>query len=249
VRLVTCNIWSGRGADGLVDPERLGRVLAGLDADVLALQEVDRDQDRSGGADLAAVVAQACGALHHRFAPALLGVPDGRWSVPHDGVDPGGPAYGVALVSRYPVTGWSVLPVPPLAGRVPYRWPGDRWPSTVRDEPRIALRATVATPFGAVTVVTTHLSFLPVSRTRQLRRLARALPREGPLVLLGDLNLGLRAAARATGLAAEPVGPTFPADSPVRQIDHLLRRGLPPPSYAAAVHTEVSDHRAVVADW
>ena len=174
MRLVTCNIWSGRGADGLVvDPERLGRVLARLDADVLALQEVDRDQDRSGGADLSAVVAQACRAL----------------------------------------------------------------------------RATVATPFGAVTVVTTHLSFLPVSRTRQLRRLARALPREGPLVLLGDLNLGLRAASRATGLAAEPVGPTFPADSPVRQIDHLLRRGLPPPSYAAAVHTEVSDHRAVVADW
>ena len=119
----------------------------------------------------------------------------------------------------------------------------------MRDEPRIALRATVATPFGAVTVVTTHLSFLPVSRTRQLCRLARALPREGPLVLLGDLNLGLRAASRATGLAAEPVGPTFPADAPVRQIDHLLRRGLPPPTYAAAVRTEVSDHRAVVADW
>ena len=252
MRLVTCNIWSGRGADGRVDPERLGRVLAGLDADVLALQEVDRGQDRSGGADLTAVVAQACGALHHRFAPALLGAPDGRWSVPRDGVDPGGPAYGVALVTRYPVTGWGVLPLPPLAGRVPYRWPGARWPSTVRDEPRVALRATVATPFGAVTVVTTHLSFLPVSRTRQLRRLARALPREGPLVLLGDLNLGLRAAARvtgATGLAAEPVGPTFPADAPVRQIDHLLRRGLPPPSYAAAVRTEVSDHRAVVADW
>ncbi len=108
MRLVTCNIWSGRGADGLVvDPERLGRVLARLDADVLALQEVDRDQDRSGGADLAAVVAQASGALHHRFAPALLGVPDGRWSVPHDGVDPGGPAYGVATMARSATRGSS----------------------------------------------------------------------------------------------------------------------------------------------
>ena len=61
MRLVTCNTWSGRGADGLVDPERLGRVLARLDADVLALQEVDRDQDRSGGADLAAVSTAAAG--------------------------------------------------------------------------------------------------------------------------------------------------------------------------------------------
>jgi len=52
-----------------------------------------------------------------------------------------------------------------------------------------------------------------------------------------------------TGLAVEAVGPTFPADAPVRRIDHLLRRGLPPPTYAAAVRTEVSDHRAVVADW
>ena len=248
--MATFNILHGRSLhDGAVELDRLEESIRRLDADVLALQEVDRGQDRSGGTDLAAVVAQACGALDHHFAPALLGVPDGRWSVPHDGVDPGGPAYGVALVTRYPATGWGVLPLPPVAGRVPYRWPGARWPSTVRDEPRVALRATVATPFGAVTVVTTHLSFLPVSRTRQLRRLARALPREGPLVLLGDLNLGLRPAARVTGLAAEPVGPTFPADAPVRQIDHLLRRGLPPPAYAAAVRTEVADHRAVVADW
>jgi len=249
VRVVTCNVWSGRGADGRVDAARLGRVLAGLDADVLALQEVDRGQDRSGGADLAAVVADACGAAHVRFAPALLGVPGGRWSVPRDAVDPGGPAYGVALLTRYPVTGWGALPLPSLPGRLPYRWPGARWPSTVRDEPRVALRATVATPLGAVSVVTTHLSFLPGSRTHQLRRLSRALPREGPLVLLGDLNLGLRPVTRITGLAATPVGPTFPADAPVRQIDHLLRRGLPPPSYAAAVRTEVSDHRAVVAEW
>jgi endonuclease/exonuclease/phosphatase family metal-dependent hydrolase len=249
MRVVTCNVWSGRGADGRVDPARLGRALAGLDADVLALQEVDRGQVRSGGANLAAVVAEVCGAAQHRFAPALLGVPGGRWTVPLDGIDPGGPAYGVALVSRYPVTGWGVLPLPPLAGRVPYRWPGARWPTTVRDEPRVALRGTVETPFGALTVVTTHLSFLPVSRTRQLHRLARALPREGPVILLGDLNLGPRAASRVTGLAATPAGPTFPADLPERQIDHLLRRGLPPPAHAAAVRTDVSDHRALVTAW
>jgi endonuclease/exonuclease/phosphatase family metal-dependent hydrolase len=249
VRVVTCNVWSGRGADGRVDSARLGRVLAGLDADVLALQEVDRGQDRSGGTDVAAVVAAACGPVQHRFVPALLGTPDGRWSVPRDGVDPGGLAYGVALVSRYPVTGWRVLPLPPLAGRVPYRWPGARWPSTVRDEPRVAVRATVGTPLGPVTVVTTHLSFLPGSRTRQLRLLARALPREGPLVLLGDLNLGLRPAERLTGLVATAVGPTIPADAPVQQVDHLLRRGLPAPASAAAVRTEVSDHLALVAEW
>ena len=142
-----------------------------------------------------------------------------------------------------------MLPLPPLAGRVPYRWPGARWPSTVRDEPRVALRATVATPFGAVTVVTTHLSFLPISRTRQLRRLVRALPRErtvGPARRPQPRPAGGRPGHRpggGTGRADVPGG------RPVRQIDHLLRHGLPPPSFAAAVRTEVSDHCAVVADW
>ena len=43
---------------------------------------------------------------------------------------------------------------------------------------------------------------------------------------MGDLNMGPRRADRLTGLGALATGPTFPADAPTRQIDHLLGRGV-----------------------
>ena len=43
MRLATFNLLHGRSpADGVVDPDRLVAAVASLDADVLALQEVDQ---------------------------------------------------------------------------------------------------------------------------------------------------------------------------------------------------------------
>ena len=50
-----------------------------IDADVIGLQEVDRFQPRSGGVDQTAVVADALGAEHWRFVPALHGTPGEDW--------------------------------------------------------------------------------------------------------------------------------------------------------------------------
>ena len=50
MRLATFNLLHGRSpADGVVDPDRLAAAATALDVDVLAVQEVDRGQDRSGG--------------------------------------------------------------------------------------------------------------------------------------------------------------------------------------------------------
>ena len=58
MRLATFNLLHGRSlTDGLVDPDRLAAAVTALDADVLALQEVDRDQSRSGNLDLTAIAA------------------------------------------------------------------------------------------------------------------------------------------------------------------------------------------------
>nr|BFF19655.1 hypothetical protein GCM10025730_31760 [Promicromonospora thailandica] len=48
LRVATFNIQHGLGPDGRVDNHRLADAVAGLDADVVALQEVDRRQSRSG---------------------------------------------------------------------------------------------------------------------------------------------------------------------------------------------------------
>jgi endonuclease/exonuclease/phosphatase family metal-dependent hydrolase len=248
VRIATWNILSGRrpGATA-VEPGSFAAAVAELDADLLGLQEVDRAQPRSGGHDLTSLAASAMGATTALFAPALVGLPQ-RWRTA-DGSEPDDvPAYGVALLSRYPVTGWGTVRLPGATVPVPYRWPGDRLPSLVRDEGRVAIVAVVQTRSGPLTVVTTHLSFLPVWNGVQLRRLRHSLaPGGGRVVLLGDLNMGRRRAERLTGLAPLATGPTFPAHAPNRQIDHLLARGLMATS-GGPVLLDVSDHRALVAE-
>jgi endonuclease/exonuclease/phosphatase family metal-dependent hydrolase len=76
VRIATFNILHGRSpSDDRVDVERLAAAVKDLDADVLGLQEVDRDQPRSMGADLTAVAAEAMGAVDSQFVAALAGTP------------------------------------------------------------------------------------------------------------------------------------------------------------------------------
>ena len=80
MRLATFNILHGQSlADGLVDVDRFAAAVRTLHADVLALQEVDRGQPRSHGADLAAIAADAMGAVEHRFVATMTGAPP-AWS-------------------------------------------------------------------------------------------------------------------------------------------------------------------------
>ena len=250
MRLATFNVLHGASPeDGQVDLGRFLTAVAGLDADVLALQEVDRDQPRSGEADLATLAAEAMGAAHVRFAPAMLGVAGTGWR-PGDPTAAGtGPAYGIALVSRLPVLAWHAvrLPVvrtpPPVPGR-PQR---PRRPSDT--EQRVALWAVLADGAAVRTVVATHLTFARgwnVAQLNHLVRRVRGLP--GPLVLLGDLNMGVRAARLATGYRPLAVAPTFPAAAPARQLDHALARRLPGPATGTAVRLGLSDHLALVVD-
>jgi endonuclease/exonuclease/phosphatase family metal-dependent hydrolase len=249
VRIATFNLLSGRApTEARTDQRRFAEAAKALDADVLALQEVDRDQPRSGQLDLTAIAAEALDAEHHRFLPALLGTPGSTWSAATDR-DTGGPAYGVALVSRLPVIDWRVIRVPAAPVKVLYRFPGSKLPEWVRDEPRVCLVAEVETPAGRLHVACTHLSFLPGWNRHQLRRLVSALADvPSPLVLAGDLNMVRTPAERLTGMRPLAIGPTFPNAQPVRQIDHLLVRGELSSSSGGPVALPVSDHRALVAD-
>ncbi|MCU1485058.1 MAG: Endonuclease/exonuclease/phosphatase [Actinomycetia bacterium] len=69
-RVATFNVKHGEVPGGDVDIGLLARSCAALDADVLALQEVDRGLRRSHDADTAAVVAEACG-MTHVFGAAI----------------------------------------------------------------------------------------------------------------------------------------------------------------------------------
>jgi endonuclease/exonuclease/phosphatase family metal-dependent hydrolase len=263
-RLATFNILHGRSpADGSVSTERLVAACTSLGADVLCLQEVDRNQPRSGSVDQTAAVAEGMGAAAWRFEPALIGEPGATWRTATD--DPAAevadePAYGVGLVSRLPVAAWQVVRLPAAPVRSPVAVPGDGWRATrfilLPDEPRVALAAELAgdhcvraTQAGLI-VATTHLSFVPGYNLLQLRRLTARLAqlaRGRPVLLLGDLNVPGPLPAWASGWRSLAAAKTFPAGQPSFQVDHVLGHG-PVPAVAAveARHLPLSDHRAVL---
>ncbi|TGR63713.1 EEP domain-containing protein, partial [Mesorhizobium sp. M2D.F.Ca.ET.223.01.1.1] len=63
MKIVTYNIQYGIGLDGRYDVGRIADAVRG--ADVIALQEVTRNNPRNGGRDM---VAEICGALPDYFA-------------------------------------------------------------------------------------------------------------------------------------------------------------------------------------
>ncbi len=258
MRLVTFNVLHGRSTeDGRVDPGRLRRAVSGLGADVLALQEVDRGQPRSSGLHLSEVAAEAMGARHWRFVPAMTGTPGSTWTAVRGDIDAGAgsgdeqPAYGVALLSRLPVRSWEVVRLPAApAARTPIVIPGRRKPLLLKDEPRVGVIAVVDAPFAPLTVATTHLSFLPGWGVAQLWRLTarlHALP--GPQILMGDLNMPSVARRLLPTWRSLADAATFPAAAPRVQIDHVLGRGaLPAVRHVEAPRMELSDHRALIVD-
>jgi endonuclease/exonuclease/phosphatase family metal-dependent hydrolase len=249
MRVATFNILHGRNpADDVVHVQTLGSAIAGLDADVLALQEVDRNQPRSHGADLTAVAAEAMGAVDHRFVAAMTGSPGAAWVAATGEEQPDAATYGIALLSRRPVRAWQVVKLPVLRAPTPMWFTGRRLPELVHDEPRVAVAATVETEDGVLTAVCTHLSFVPWWNGRQLRSLVRSLvPAERPLVLMGDLNMGVRRAVAATGMTPAAAHLTFPWDRPREQLDHILLDGPVTATETAAPQLPLSDHRALVA--
>ncbi|MFG2818528.1 endonuclease/exonuclease/phosphatase family protein [Kitasatospora sp. NPDC048365] len=280
VRVATFNVLHGRRLPG-PEPATAGPLVdavAALDADVLALQELDRRQPRSGRLDQARAVAEATGAADWRYASAFhaRALPGRTWARdpaepglrvhgPHDGGHDGDlPSHGIALLSRLPVLSWHSrrFPAPPLA--VPLPLAGRAGLTVVRDHPRAALAAVLAGPRGPFTAVALHLSFVPGWNVLQLlavRRWIADLPR--PHLLLGDLNLAGPLPAAVLGAAellrpSRPRSPwralarvrTFPAHRPRVQLDHVLAAGpvLPGTAPARAPRAAVSDHRPLVVD-
>jgi endonuclease/exonuclease/phosphatase family metal-dependent hydrolase len=225
VRLVSFNVHHGTVAKkGPVDPDQLGEVCAGFDADVICLQEVDLGTVRVRGRDLAGIVARAC-EMDHVFGSSqrLLG---GR--------------YGNAVLVRGEIVGSTVTRLPKV--------PASRfW-----QEQRTVLEVDAALADGRLHVAATHLAVKQWNNGPQLEFLLRRMrDRPRPLAVLGDLN---RRRAAVAGLAADAGlhtvehGPTYPAWAPRTDIDHVLLSPELRPIAAEVRPTPMSDHAALLVD-
>jgi endonuclease/exonuclease/phosphatase family metal-dependent hydrolase len=245
VRLLTFNIHHGVGDDGRHDLPRLARLLAGTDADVICLQEVDRHfGERSALVDQAELLSRALD-MELAWGPAIDEPPPAGRSERRQ--------YGNALLSRRPVLTSDV-----------HRLPGG-------GEPRSALRALIRTDTGALAVTVTHLSTRAADRASQAAALATLHAEPGPpAVLAGDLNAEpdareldlLRKRLRdAWELAAERSdqagtfslrrrdGLTYPARRPRVRIDHVwVSSGVAVRDARVLDGSAASDHHPLLVD-
>ncbi len=206
LRVMTYNIHSCVNLDGKIFPERVIRVIRRFDPDVVALQEVDVNHGRTRRQDQAAILAGAL-SMHYRFFPVVM---------------EGEEAYGLALLSRYPIAdvrrGW--LPSVPENGA---------------RERRGVLQATVPVPEAEIQILTTHLSLYPRERRAQMAALVGpewlgGLDPSMPVLVCGDFNAGPRSPAYRSirrhladvqnGHGA--AGGTFFSRNPLFRIDHIF---------------------------
>lgn len=223
LRVVSFNIRAGLSSS----LEAVGDVIAGLEPDVVALQEVDVGVERTGRVDQPAVLAERLG-MQRVFAGAIK----------REGGD-----YGVALLSRFPIT---------RAERVELR-------DGSALEPRVAIDASVCVNGSEVRVVSVHADMWPWAAEANTKALAQALKARSlkPAIIAGDLNAtpqeGAVGALLGVGLIdvlrARDEGRTFLGSS--RRIDYILADdGLDLRVTAAGrVEAEVSDHVPVFAEF
>ena len=244
-RVLVYNIHAGKDAGGVDNLERVAALIDSVKADIVLLQEVDRNTTRSGKVDQPATLARLTG-FNVAFGKSL---------------DFQGGQYGIAVMSRWRITADTTVPLP-------IEPPQPRAGSGGSYEPRAAIRAVIAAPGGSLAIVNTHLDASADDRwRRQEIRMVIAIvdslrARGMPTFAGGDINSTpeseVQAMARAAGLRdAWPTcgsgdGLTYPADSGTKRIDYLYLTGSAACTSAVVVGSQASDHRPVlfiVRDW
>jgi endonuclease/exonuclease/phosphatase family metal-dependent hydrolase len=222
--VVSFNIKSGHGADGTVQLDLLASTLASWKPDLVLLQEVDKNQVRTGRVDQPAYLGEKL-RFYSTFGANMAGRSGGQ--------------YGTALLSRYPILSVENTRLP--------RLPGDEPRGLLH-----AVLDVDGTKLSAYVVHLQHTSATArLSQMTTIQRIVTADPL--PKIIGGDFNtgpgsavMGLARSFASDTWAAVGAGPglTVPRVAPRRRIDYLLQSGLVPQDMRVLT-PNVSDHRAL----
>lgn len=196
IRILTYNIHHGEGADGVLDLERIAGVIRSVDADVVCLQEVDRNLPRTEHVDIAARLAkllemQAVFDANYRF----------------DGGE-----YGNATLTWLPVVRWENLALPGPEGAEP------RGSLLLELDLGDSTLHVLNTHFGLRPEERAEQARAVVAQAAGLERAVlagdlNATPESEPMTALLE---------RFRDTAGSDVGPTSPSHTPRRRIDYVL---------------------------
>ena len=235
------------------------KIAAELAPDVIGVQECDYALKRSENVNQIAEIATSIGAPYFAFAPCIIGTPDETWRKLNDSdqkiitnsdfsLHEG--SYGIGIASKIEVTKWHRLDLGNSPIGAPLLIPGDESgpgkmrPIYIRDEPRVALAATLTNGY---TVINTHLSFVPGFNLRQLRKLKRwAAELEqstGTIaIIMGDLNLPKNLPVVASQWKSLAIQATYPSWGAKIQFDYILSKAPVSSQHLPTLLTGVSDH-------
>jgi endonuclease/exonuclease/phosphatase family metal-dependent hydrolase len=266
MRITSWNILHGMAipptpvADIAALAQAAEKIAKDLAPELVAVQECDYRLARTVDANQISEIAQSIGAQYFAFAPCIIGTPGEKWrklNASDQGVitesDNAGThegAYGIGIASKIEVIKWHRLDLGNAPIGMPLLVPGDEGnpgklrPIYIRDEPRVALAATLV---NGITVINTHLSFVPgynVKQLRAIKRWARQLEKEmnTAAIIVGDLNLPKNLPVVASKWRSLATQATYPSWGAKIQFDYILTRSAMESRQLPTVATGVSDH-------
>lgn len=163
----TYNIQWGKGRDGVVDLDRIARTVA--EADVIGLQEVERDWREMEHADQVQRLAELFPDRHVFFAPSID--IDGSSRAADGRVVNSRRQYGLMVISRWPVLTARSFPLPsyPVHGHL--------------NDSSILLETVIGHPVGPFRFYVTHMNYVSerqrLLQTRQIIDIIADAPRQG----------------------------------------------------------------------
>jgi endonuclease/exonuclease/phosphatase family metal-dependent hydrolase len=226
LKAMTFNIHHGKGTDGKINLKRIIAEISKAEADIVALQEVDRFQSRSFFRDQIAIIAKSLG-MFFSYAPSI---------------NLGFCQYGNAILSKWPIESKSIC----------YMNGGVERRSILIAHIKVKELSNSGQQENNLTVVNTHIGVRAQEQEWQMPILCHEIAKlSKPALVLGDFNME---PSNPFLKLMDPLWQKICLNKPQatmqngKQIDHVFTNSGSINAQAWVQETISSDHHAVVAN-